>query len=61
MLKPVDSGGREVRVVVTLSCSASAEHRHAEAEIDLASPGCGVEIHEVFLRCAGCVGNFVPE
>ena len=61
MLRPADSGGREVRVVVTLSCSASAENRHAEAEIDLASPGCGVDIHEVLLKCAGCVGNFIPE
>lgn len=53
-------GGGEVRVIVTLTCSARAINRHAEAEIDLASPGFGVEIHEVFLRGAGCVGTFSP-
>lgn len=59
-LDTAGSGGGEVRVVVTLSCSASAEHRHAEAEIDLFSSGFGVEIHEVFLHGAGCMGSFVP-
>jgi hypothetical protein len=55
-------GGREVRVIVTVTCQASAEHRHAEAEIDLSSSsGFGVEIHEVLLHCAGCVGSFVPD
>lgn len=53
-------GGGEVRVIVTLTCSAQAINRHAEAEIDLASPGFGVEIHEVFLRGAGCIGTFSP-
>ncbi|MGA7875722.1 MAG: hypothetical protein WCA08_08670 [Desulfoferrobacter sp.] len=52
-------GGGEVRVIVTLSCRTTAEHRHAEAEIDLSTTsGFGVEIHEVFLRGAGCVGHF---
>lgn len=51
-------GGGEVRVIMTLTCRATAWDRRAEAEIDLASPGFGVEIHESFLRGAGCVRTF---
>jgi hypothetical protein len=60
LLNNEDYGGGEVRVIVTLTCRAIAINRHAEAEIDLASDGFGVEIHEVFLRGAGCIGTFSP-
>ena len=60
LLSTAEHGGREVRVVVTLTCSAGAINRHAEAEIDLSTDGFGAEIYDVMLRGAGCIGSFTP-